>query len=452
MKDELKKPEYKDIKLVKVAYGDDDDQKSFQETQGLIQAYPNLKGIISPTTVGISAAARYLSDSPKKGKVKLTGLGTPNQMRKFVKDGTVEEFALWVPEDVGYLAGYAAAALVSGQITGKQGETFTAGKLGEHKIGQNGEIILGPPTAFNKDNIDKFDFWSHRRDAPAPLGRAGTTDPRRARGSGSSGSASRPTGRSSRGCASGRGLPAAGRGAGGASSAPRSSAPGSSTPHRGRARRATGSRARRSTSCSATRSPTRRRARCCRRPGGGRPGRAARPAADATLDYANTDTGEWLANCAACCVPEIAGACTRAGIPYDTVAGTIDDDERAWGKIAAWVRAAGVARALRRSRIGFLGHTYPGDARHVLGLHGRARAARRARRGARDRRPRRARRRASPTTRSRAKLAEIRAMFDFADPVRRPDRGPDRPTSSSTGRRAWRSASTGSPPTSTSTR
>jgi rhamnose transport system substrate-binding protein len=158
MKEELKKPEYKDIKLVKVAYGDDDDQKSFQETQGLLQAYPNLKGIISPTTVGISAAARYLSSSPKKGKVKLTGLGTPNQMRKFVKDGTVEEFALWVPKDVGYLAGQAAAALASGTITGKEGESFKAGRLGERKIGAEGEIILGPPTGFNKDNIDDFDF------------------------------------------------------------------------------------------------------------------------------------------------------------------------------------------------------------------------------------------------------------------------------------------------------
>jgi rhamnose transport system substrate-binding protein len=158
MKEELKKPAYKDIKLVKTAYGDDDDQKSFQETQGLLQAYPNLKGIISPTTVGISAAARYLSSSPKKGEVKLTGLGTPNQMRKFVKDGTVEEFALWVPKDVGYLAGYAAAALVSGQITGKEGESFKAGRLGERKIGAEGEIILGPPTGFNKANIDEFDF------------------------------------------------------------------------------------------------------------------------------------------------------------------------------------------------------------------------------------------------------------------------------------------------------
>jgi rhamnose transport system substrate-binding protein len=158
MKETLKQPKYKDMKLVKVAYGDDDDQKSFQETQGLIQAYPNLKGIISPTTVGVAAAARYLSTSPQKGKIKLTGLGFPNQMRKFVKDGTVDEFQLWVPKDVGYLAGQAAAALVSGRITGKEGEKFTAGRLGEYTIGANGEIVLGPLTTFNKDNIDEFDF------------------------------------------------------------------------------------------------------------------------------------------------------------------------------------------------------------------------------------------------------------------------------------------------------
>jgi L-arabinose isomerase len=79
-----------------------------------------------------------------------------------------------------------------------------------------------------------------------------------------------------------------------------------------------------------------------------------------TLDYAQIDTAEWLANCAACCVPEIAGALSRARIPYDTVAGTIDDDARAWEKIGAWVRAAGVARSLRRARLGFMGHTYAG--------------------------------------------------------------------------------------------
>ena len=158
MKEELEKPEYSKLKLVKTAYGDDDDQKSFQETQGLLQAYPNLKGIVAPTSVGIASAARFLSTSPKKGEVAITGLGLPNQMRKFVKDGTVEEFALWNPKDLGYLAGQTAAALVAGRITGAEGEKYEAGRLGEYTIGANGEVVLGPPTRFNAENIDDFDF------------------------------------------------------------------------------------------------------------------------------------------------------------------------------------------------------------------------------------------------------------------------------------------------------
>jgi rhamnose transport system substrate-binding protein len=158
MKTELAKPENAKLKLVKIAYGNDDDQKSFQEAQGLLQSYPKLKVIVSPTTVGIAAAARYVSSSSYKGKVGITGLGLPNQMREYVKDGTVKKFALWNPADIGYLAGYAGAALASGQITGKEGEKFTAGKLKDYTVGANGEIVLGPPTEFTAANIDQFDF------------------------------------------------------------------------------------------------------------------------------------------------------------------------------------------------------------------------------------------------------------------------------------------------------
>ena len=147
-----------DIELVDIVYGDDDDQTSFDKTAALLQSHPNLKGIISPTTVGISAAARYLSDSDKKGEVALTGLGTPNQMREYVKDGTVEAFALWNPEDLGYLAAYAAKALVDGEITGEAGDTFTAGDLGKYTVEEGGTVLLGDPFVFNADNIDDFDF------------------------------------------------------------------------------------------------------------------------------------------------------------------------------------------------------------------------------------------------------------------------------------------------------
>ena len=158
MKNEMSLPQYKNMSLVKVVYGNDDDQTSFNDTLSLLQAYPNLKGIISPTTVGIAAAARAIESVNKGGKVALTGLGTPNQMRKYVKDGTVQQFALWDPGQLGYLAYYAAAALIQGKITGKVGDSFSAGKLGTKTIGANNTVLLGPPTVFNQSNIDQFNF------------------------------------------------------------------------------------------------------------------------------------------------------------------------------------------------------------------------------------------------------------------------------------------------------
>jgi rhamnose transport system substrate-binding protein len=158
MEDELKKPQFANMKLVKIAYGNDDAQTSFQQTQGLMQQYPNLKGIISPTTVGIKAAAQYLDGSQYKGKVLLTGLGTPNDMRAYVQDGTVQAFELWDPAKLGALAAYAAVALASGQITGAQGQTFKAGSLGSFTIGAQGVVTLGQPTVFDKTNISQFNF------------------------------------------------------------------------------------------------------------------------------------------------------------------------------------------------------------------------------------------------------------------------------------------------------
>ena len=146
------------VRLVDTVYGNDDDQTSFDKTAALLQTHSNLKGIISPTTVGIAAAARYLSTSTFKGKVALTGLGTPNQMRDYVTDATVTAFALWNPADLGYLASYAAKALIDGTITGTQGDKFTAGTLGEFTVGADGTVLLGTPYTFDKSNIANFNF------------------------------------------------------------------------------------------------------------------------------------------------------------------------------------------------------------------------------------------------------------------------------------------------------
>lgn len=158
MKAELEKPEYAGLELVTVVYGDDEDEKSYNEAIGLMQTYPDLEVIIAPTTVGIAASARAVQDADRVGEVFVTGLGTPNQMREYVKSGSAPMFALWNPGDLGYLAIYTLHAIATGEIAGAPGDTFEAGKLGSYTIADDGTILLGPPTVFNADNIDDFDF------------------------------------------------------------------------------------------------------------------------------------------------------------------------------------------------------------------------------------------------------------------------------------------------------
>ncbi|HEY3867886.1 MAG TPA: substrate-binding domain-containing protein [Actinocrinis sp.] len=162
MKQELKK--YPNMQLVSTVYGNDDPATSLTVLQGLLSAYPNLRGIISPTTVGISTAAQYL-DTHKSllSHLTLTGLGLPSQMKTYVEDGTVAQFELWNPSNLGYLAGYAAANLASGTASLKTGSTFKAGTLGSYKVlapaaGTGPSVVLGPPTVFDKSNIANFNF------------------------------------------------------------------------------------------------------------------------------------------------------------------------------------------------------------------------------------------------------------------------------------------------------
>ena len=156
MKQELAK--YPKIHLVSIVYGNDDPTTATQVTQGLLQRYPNIKGIISPTSVGIVSAAQVVSSSKYKGKVIVTGLGTPDSMKKYVANGVSPEFELWNPADLGYLAAYAAVNYASKKITNAPGQSFTAGKLGKFTVGPDRTIILGPPLVFSSANINNYNF------------------------------------------------------------------------------------------------------------------------------------------------------------------------------------------------------------------------------------------------------------------------------------------------------
>ncbi len=151
---------YADLNLVRIAYGDDLRDKSVSETEALLQSFPDLEVIIAPTTVGIAAAGRVITDRGLIGDVYVTGLGLPSEMAEYIENGACPYMFLWNPIDVGYLTAYAAVAAVNGDITGAAGETFSAGRLGDFEIVEASdggtEVLLGAPFRFDPSNIDEW--------------------------------------------------------------------------------------------------------------------------------------------------------------------------------------------------------------------------------------------------------------------------------------------------------
>lgn len=131
---------YANMTLVATVYGDDQPEKSTTEMEALLANYPNLKGVIAPTTVGIAAAAQVVQSRGIADQVKVTGLGLPSEMREFVKDGTVEGFQLWSPYNEGWLAAYFAVGLKDGTMTNMVGGTFEVPNLGTITINEGNSI------------------------------------------------------------------------------------------------------------------------------------------------------------------------------------------------------------------------------------------------------------------------------------------------------------------------
>jgi rhamnose transport system substrate-binding protein len=162
MKAALKTPKYSKMKLVDVVYGDDQAEKSSTEMQSLLTKHPNLKGIIAPTTVGLSAAAGALEvagvypGGPKaKGAgVILTGLGMPNELKGAVEKGVVTKFQLWDPADMGIIASYIA----SKKLELKPGDEFEVPGKGKFTVADKNIVFAGKLLTFDKDNIGNYNF------------------------------------------------------------------------------------------------------------------------------------------------------------------------------------------------------------------------------------------------------------------------------------------------------
>jgi rhamnose transport system substrate-binding protein len=162
-RDELSKPQYKDIEIVDEVYGYDNEQKAFDLTVALTTKYPDLAGIYAPTCPGLPAVARALESVNKgKGAIKLAGMCVPSITSEYMLDGTIQVFYLWDPIKLGYVTYYAAKLFSEGKIDGKPGDSFTIEDgnkwPGTYKIGDNGEIVTGDPLQYTEANYKEHAY------------------------------------------------------------------------------------------------------------------------------------------------------------------------------------------------------------------------------------------------------------------------------------------------------
>ncbi len=148
--------QYPNVNLTTVVYGDDKQDKSYTEAQGLITSDPNLKVIIAPTTVASQPPPSTSRTTSWSGKVLVTGLGLPSEMINHVKSGAAPQFALWNPIDLGYAATTIAYNLATGKEKAVAGGTLSIGKLGTVKLDDTLSGPMAPPFVFDAKNIDEF--------------------------------------------------------------------------------------------------------------------------------------------------------------------------------------------------------------------------------------------------------------------------------------------------------
>jgi len=156
----LEDDQYANLELVDTVYGNDDADESYDQALGLVDSHPDLELIMAPTTVGIAAAAKAITDEGLCDTVKVSGLGLPEEMRAYNESGCAPQFALWSFVDLGYLTYYATYGIATGQIEAAEGQTFTAGRMGEYTIEEDPtrdaglRIVMGPFTVYTEENID----------------------------------------------------------------------------------------------------------------------------------------------------------------------------------------------------------------------------------------------------------------------------------------------------------
>jgi rhamnose transport system substrate-binding protein len=160
LQETLEDPAYANLELLDIVYGNDQSEDSYNQALALVDKYPDMELIMSPTSVGIVAAAKAMQDEGLCETVKVSGLGLPAEMLSYTLNGCAPEFALWSFVDLGYVTYYATYLIATGAMEPAEGVTFEAGRMGNYTIEADPtregalRVVVGPFTVYNAENVE----------------------------------------------------------------------------------------------------------------------------------------------------------------------------------------------------------------------------------------------------------------------------------------------------------
>lgn len=148
---------YPDATLTEIVYAGEDQAKGTEFATSLMNANPNLTGLIGQCTTSAPGAAQAIRDLGKIGEVFSVGLGTPQSMKEYLADGSSSAAILWDVENLGYLTGWAGFQLATG------GDLTPSGAVAERIPdatfdAESKVLLLGPALRITADNVDNFSY------------------------------------------------------------------------------------------------------------------------------------------------------------------------------------------------------------------------------------------------------------------------------------------------------
>jgi rhamnose transport system substrate-binding protein len=148
---------YPNAQIVDTVYAGEDQAKATQMATDLMNAHPDLTGLVGECTSSAPGVAQAVRDAGKIGKVFTVGLGTPQSMAPYLKDGSSSASILWDVEHLGYLTAWAGVQLAqnkSFQATNDVSKDITGVTYDD----KTKVLLLGPPLRITKDNASQYNY------------------------------------------------------------------------------------------------------------------------------------------------------------------------------------------------------------------------------------------------------------------------------------------------------